>query len=178
MICPNCQKEIADNSNFCYLCGAQMAAPTQPAATAGPRRLARSATDKKLGGVCGGFAEYFGLDASIVRVVTVLLALFTGIGFIGYFVAWLVMPLGTQAAVPSPPTRRLRRSVSDRKIAGVCSGVAHYLDIDPTVVRIVWLLLVLFAGTGVLAYLVLWLVLPLDESEASGFSAPAATSSR
>ena len=49
----------------------------------------------------------------------------------------------------------------DKKIAGVCGGLAEYFDLDPTLVRVLWLLLVFFAGTGVLAYLVLWIALPL-----------------
>jgi len=48
-----------------------------------------------------------------------------------------------------------------QKIAGVCAGLADYFDLDPTIVRVVWLLAILFAGTGVLAYLVLWIVLPV-----------------
>ncbi|HTF24043.1 MAG TPA: PspC domain-containing protein [Candidatus Limnocylindria bacterium] len=53
------------------------------------------------------------------------------------------------------------RSSTDKKIAGVCAGLADYFDLDPTIVRVVWLLAILFAGTGVLAYLVLWIVLPV-----------------
>ena len=53
------------------------------------------------------------------------------------------------------------RSSTDKKIAGVCAGLADYFDLDPTIVRVIWLLAILFAGTGVLAYLVLWIVLPV-----------------
>jgi len=53
------------------------------------------------------------------------------------------------------------RSSTDKKIAGVCAGLADYFDLDPTIVRVVWLLAVLLAGTGGLAYLILWIVLPL-----------------
>ena len=53
------------------------------------------------------------------------------------------------------------RSNTDKKIAGVCAGLADYFDLDPTIVRVVWLLAILFAGTGCLAYIILWIVLPL-----------------
>lgn len=53
------------------------------------------------------------------------------------------------------------RSSRDKKLGGVCAGVADYFDLDPTIVRVVWLLAVLFAGTGLLLYLILWIVLPL-----------------
>ena len=60
--------------------------------------------------------------------------------------------------------RRLVRPRSNRMIAGVCAGVANYFKIDPTVVRIVFLLLLLPGGVpGPLIYLVLWAVMP-DES--------------
>ena len=48
----------------------------------------------------------------------------------------------------------------DKKIFGVCGGFAEYFDMDPTVVRIIWLLAVLCAGTGVLAYLIAALLMP------------------
>jgi phage shock protein C len=47
-------------------------------------------------------------------------------------------------------------------IAGVCGGLAEYLGIDPTLVRLVWVLVVLLAGTGILIYLIMWVVVPLD----------------
>lgn len=55
---------------------------------------------------------------------------------------------------------RLVRSRTDRKIAGVCGGIAQANGWDPTIVRVVWLALVIFGGTGVLAYLALWIVMP------------------
>lgn len=56
--------------------------------------------------------------------------------------------------------KRLYKSATDKKIDGVCAGIAEYFDIDPTVIRLIWALAILFAGTGVLAYLVAALVLP------------------
>ncbi len=55
--------------------------------------------------------------------------------------------------------KRLTKSY-DRKICGVCGGIAEYLNIDPTLVRLAWLLLVLCAGTGVLAYIIAAIVMP------------------
>ena len=56
------------------------------------KRLYRSRSDRKIAGVCGGIAEYFELDSTLVRIFAVLLAVFNGIGIIGYLVCWLVMP--------------------------------------------------------------------------------------
>ncbi len=60
----------------------------------------------------------------------------------------------------APAAKKLMRSSRDKKIGGVCAGLAEYFDLDPTIVRVVWLLAVLFAGTGLFVYLVLWIVLP------------------
>ena len=57
-----------------------------------PRRLTLSVTDKKIAGVCGGIAEYFNIDPTLVRVVTVVLAVLFGSGFLAYLLAWLIMP--------------------------------------------------------------------------------------
>lgn len=59
-------------------------------------------------------------------------------------------------------SKRLYRSSLDKQLGGVCGGVADYLDIDPSLVRIGAILLLFVGGTGFLAYLVAWLVIPLD----------------
>ena len=58
--------------------------------------------------------------------------------------------------------KRLTRSIN-KMIGGVCAGLAEYLDIDPTIVRIVWVLMVLFAGFGILLYIILWLIMPKQQ---------------
>lgn len=58
--------------------------------------------------------------------------------------------------------KKLHRSTTDKKIFGVCGGIAEYFNIDPTVVRLIWALAVVFAGTGLLAYLLAALVMPED----------------
>ena len=45
-------------------------------------------------------------------------------------------------------------------IGGVCAGIADYLGLDPTIVRIVWVLMLFFAGFGILLYLILWIIMP------------------
>jgi phage shock protein PspC (stress-responsive transcriptional regulator) len=62
----------------------------------------------------------------------------------------------------STQTRRLYRSRKNQVIGGVAAGVAEYFDIDPTIVRIAWALLGMAWGTGVLVYLICWLVIPLN----------------
>jgi len=56
------------------------------------RRLTLSVTDKKFAGVCGGLAEYFGVDATLVRLIAVVLTLLGGSGLLIYGIAWIIMP--------------------------------------------------------------------------------------
>ena len=56
--------------------------------------------------------------------------------------------------------KKLYRSMTDRKISGVCAGIAEYFGIDPTLVRIAWAIVSLFAFVGVVAYFVCALVIP------------------
>jgi phage shock protein PspC (stress-responsive transcriptional regulator) len=56
--------------------------------------------------------------------------------------------------------KRLYRSRNDRKLAGVCAGIAEYYGWDPTLVRVAWIVLTLLGGSGILIYLIMWLVMP------------------
>ena len=57
-------------------------------------------------------------------------------------------------------SKKLYKSTTDRKLCGVCAGVANYLNIDPTVVRLLWALITFLGGAGVIAYIVCALVIP------------------
>jgi phage shock protein C len=65
----------------------------------------------------------------------------------------------------NPLARPLRRSVANRWIAGVCGGIAEYFDLDPTLVRVVYVLLSIFSAAfpGTLVYIILWIVIPERE---------------
>ena len=56
------------------------------------KKLSLSTTDKKLCGVCGGLAEYFGVDSTIVRIIFLVLAICFGSGVLAYLICWAVMP--------------------------------------------------------------------------------------
>ena len=73
--------------------------------------------------------------------------------------------------------RRLYRSRADQMIGGVCSGLGSYLTIDPTLVRLIFVLLFLFGGNGLLVYIILWIIVPIEpELPASGGDQPPAVS--
>lgn len=61
--------------------------------------------------------------------------------------------------------KRLYRSTTDKKIAGVCGGIAEYFDVDPVIIRVIALIL-FFAGlSGLIAYIILWIVVPIDPGQ-------------
>ncbi|MCK4553017.1 PspC domain-containing protein [Candidatus Pacearchaeota archaeon] len=57
-------------------------------------------------------------------------------------------------------TKRLYRSKKERMIAGVCGGIAEYLNTDPTIVRLLWVVGSFFWGIGIIAYLAAWIIVP------------------
>lgn len=63
------------------------------------KRLYRSTTNKVIGGVCGGIAEYFDVDPVLVRLVTIILAMTTGVGFVAYIIAIIIIPKGDESVV-------------------------------------------------------------------------------
>lgn len=71
---------------------------------------------------------------------------------------------GASAPTTAPayiPPKKLVRSSNDKKIAGVCAGLADYFDMDTTLVRVLWLLATLVPGPNIIVYIVLWIVLPV-----------------
>ena len=60
--------------------------------------------------------------------------------------------------------KKLYRSKKNRKIAGICGGIAEYFDIDPTIIRLIALILVLSAGGGIIIYLIAWIIV-LEKQE-------------
>jgi phage shock protein C len=141
----------------------------------GRRRLVRLPEHGTLGGVCAGIADYLDADVTLVRFVWVILSIVPGSiigGIIAYFSALVIMPVSSTPG--TAPRARVMRSRVDRKIAGVCGGLAEYLVIDSTVVRLVWAVLSIVPGCivlGVAAYIVAWFIVP----ERPSTTVPAAT---
>jgi phage shock protein C len=131
------------------------------------RRLVRRPADGKIGGVCAGLADYFNTDVALVRAAWIVLSIWPGavvLGVIAYLAAWLLMPRAEAAdGASAAPQPRLVRSRTDRRIAGVCGGLAEYFDVDPTIVRVTWVILSIIAGAvvfGIVAYVIAWFIIP------------------
>ena len=134
--------------------------------------------DRQVAGVCGRIARYVGVDPVLIRVAWVVLTIVPGailLGVLAYLVAWLIIPEAEAGLEPNVAAgsaegwsgKRLHRSATDSKVAGVCGGIAEYFEVDPTAVRLLWVVLSIFPGAvvcGVLTYLVAWFIVPLRVS--------------
>jgi phage shock protein PspC (stress-responsive transcriptional regulator) len=129
------------------------------------KRLYRSSRDKKLTGLCAGLGEYFDLDPVLFRLLFILLAFFSGFGILAYLILCLMVPREETAGATT--AQRLRRSASDRKIAGVCGGLGEFTDIDPVLFRAVFIVLAFVGGLGIILYLALWLAMPPEHAPAA-----------
>jgi len=108
MFCTRCGQQTPDQAHFCPACGretklGQTAHADSPFA---PKRLFRLTYDKKIAGVCAGFARYLNVDVTMVRILTVTIVCITGFvpGFIAYLLAWAIMPVddGVSRVNPMP----------------------------------------------------------------------------
>ncbi len=57
-------------------------------------------------------------------------------------------------------TKKLYRSKKNRVLAGVCGGIGEYFNVDPTIIRLLWVIFALMGGTGILAYIIAWIIIP------------------
>lgn len=119
--------------------------------------------DKKLCGVCGGIADYFNLDPNLIRIIVAAVSLATAVlpAIFVYLIAALVMPKPPESyyQVYNNTSKKLRKSV-DKKLFGVCGGIAEYFSVDTTVVRLLFALSFLFFGYGLGLYIVCAVIMP------------------
>ena len=164
MNCRRCTRAIDTDAAFCAYCGA-----TQRESSGAPfagTRLERSVADRQIAGVCGGLGVCLGLDAALVRLLWIVLTIVPGailFGLVVYLAAWLIIPEATFDG-PAATRRPLARSNTDTKLAGACGGLAEYIDVDSTPIRLIWVVLSICPGAivgGVIAYGVAWLVMPI-----------------
>jgi phage shock protein PspC (stress-responsive transcriptional regulator) len=145
--------------------------------------LYRNQSDKVLGGVCSGLANYLKIDPTVVRILFTLITLGGfGSGFLLYIVLWIVLPA---KSMQQQVRRRLYRNPDEKVLGGVCSGIASYFNIGVWIPRLIFtapfLISILanifgrhggpfndfpdivfgsFGGTLFVTYIILWIVVP------------------
>jgi phage shock protein PspC (stress-responsive transcriptional regulator) len=151
---------------------------TEPAKSAAPRKLYRDLRRKLLGGVAAGLAHYFTVDPIWVRLAFLfaVVGLPAGSGMLGldiveefgplsgfmvlvYIAMWVAFP-GSTALEEDTKIKKFYRNPDRKVVGGVAAGVSSYFGVDLGVVRFLWVLSILLFGTGILIYIVLWVIAP------------------
>lgn len=134
------------------------------------KKLYRDKKRKLLGGVAAGIAHYFAVDPLWIRLIFIVLlfdffvtSLVSFLAIIAYIVLWIVTPESDNLE-EDKKLKKMYRNPQGRVIGGVAGGIASYFDIDITIVRLLFVLTALLGGTGIIAYLVLWIILPEAKS--------------
>jgi phage shock protein PspC (stress-responsive transcriptional regulator) len=123
------------------------------------KQLYRDQNRKILGGVCAGLANYFNVDAVWVRLFFALLTAGWGFGILIYLVMWIATPGSYELEEPQI-SKKLFRDNERKVLGGVCGGLAAYFDIDVVIIRLIFIITAIFGGLGLVAYIVMWIVLP------------------
>ena len=154
-------------------------------ATGGYKKLMRLESKKILGGVCAGIAHYFAIDALWIRLIAILL-LFTGninfdlfdfnpfgwvqvnfgfgaIAVIAYIVLWVILPV-SYTQEEDKEIKKLFRNPDDKVLGGVASGLSAYFGIKELYVRLAFVFLTFAGGSGIVIYLILWIITPVASS--------------
>ena len=118
--------------------------------------------NSSIAGVCAGIAETFDIDPLIIRLAFLFSMVAGGTGLLLYLVLWVILPVEESYMIEESAKKRLYRSRENKSIGGVCSGLAKYLDWDTAIIRLIFIFLVISAGTGILFYIVLWIAIPLE----------------
>lgn len=132
------------------------------------KKLYRCRWDKKIGGVCGGLGQYFRCDPTMIRLILIFLCIITAFApfILAYILMWAITPEGPAAYVEIP-CKKLFRARYDRKISGVCGGLANYFKVDANLVRIIFIVLMFttFIAPLLICYLIATIVIPENPDE-------------
>ncbi|MTI32390.1 PspC domain-containing protein [Xanthovirga aplysinae] len=139
---------------------------TQSKSTETSGKLYRDGKKSLIGGVCAGIAHYLKVDPFWVRLVFIglLFDVFfsSTIGwltFVTYIILWIVIP----PKYDLPEDKKVKKMFRDpdkRVFGGVASGVAAYFGVDPNLIRVLFVLTAIFGGSGIIIYLILWIITP------------------
>ena len=147
-------------------------------------RLYRDSSDKILGGVASGIANYLDIDPAVMRILMLLFVFTAGFGILLYIILWIVLPAKD---LDNYTGKRLFRNPDNKVIGGVAGGLGAYFSIQPWIIRLIFvsplllnimfgtfngiffswhrdifpnIVIAPFTGTFMLAYIILWMVLP------------------
>lgn len=153
----------------------------------GYKKLVRLENKKILSGVCAGIAHHFSIDPLWTRLIAILLLFSGDLNFnlnrleifeplnfkinlsfgvfivLIYLILWIILPVSFEQ-IEDKDIKKLFRNPEDKVLGGVASGLSAYLNLDVIWVRIAFLVLILAGGSGLLIYLILWIITPVASS--------------
>ena len=135
----------------------------------GKQKLHRDEKRKVIGGVAAGIAYYFSIDPLWIRLIAVLLLLNVFVSFLSgavlilYIVLWIIVP-GSNALGDDEEVKKMFRDPDNQVLGGVSSGIAAYFAADVTLVRLLFVLSIFLGGTGLIVYIILWMITPVAKS--------------
>lgn len=152
----------------------------------GYKKLMRMEHKKILGGVCAGIAHYFAIDVLWIRLIAILLLFsgninfdlsdfnpfgwvdvnfgFAGLVVVAYIVLWVILPV-SYVMEEDKEIKKLYRNPDDKVLGGVASGLAAYFGIKELLyIRLAFVFLTIAGGSGVVIYLILWIITPVASS--------------
>ena len=139
------------------------------------KKLYRSHTNKQIAGICGGLGQMFSIDPTLIRLglvfIAVALVVISGPAgvlpvMVAYVVGWIIVPVAPpeHGKAEEIGVKRLYRSRTDKKIAGICGGLGEIFAADSTLIRlaVVFIGLVTAIVPILVAYIVGWMIIPVS----------------
>jgi len=130
------------------------------------KKLYRDNNRKLFAGVLSGIAFYFNVDPLWIRLLYVLLFFgvwvlpsIAGFLFIAYIVLWIVIPASDELK-EEKKIKKMYRDPDSKVLGGVASGIAAYFGVDVVIIRLIFFASIFIAGTGLILYIILWIILP------------------
>ena len=130
------------------------------------KRLYRDNNRKLLAGVLSGIAFYFNVDPLWIRLLYVLLFFgvwflpsIAGFLFIAYIIMWIIVPASDEL-IEEKKIKKMYRDPDGKVLGGVASGIAAYFGVDVVIIRLLFFATIFIAGTGLILYIILWIILP------------------
>lgn len=124
-------------------------------------RIRRNMGNRMIAGVCSGIAHKLDIDPIWVRLIVVLAGLyFFPWVFALYLLFALVIPKDDTEDNQVEAFKKLYRIKKGKQLGGVCTGLEKYFDIDVVFIRIIFILLTIAGGAGLLSYIILWAITP------------------
>lgn len=139
---------------------------TASESTGSTKKLYRDGKRKIIAGVAAGIAHYLRVDPFWVRLLFLIILLdlfltfsFSSLLLIGYIVLWIAVPVRYDLA-EDRKIKKMFRNPDDKVVGGVASGLAAYFGVDPTLIRILFVIMTFLGGSGLIAYIILWVITP------------------